>query len=217
MNSKATVLIADDHAAFRSLLREVIEAEPNFKVIGEASDGKTTFEQLLRFKPRMLILDIDMPLLDGMKTIRMICEQVFPVDVLVLTLYEEEQIFNAAMDSGAKAYVLKQSAANDIPVALERVVSGQTFVSNSMLEIARGRDERVRKAPLAKSQIECLTQAERRVLKLICEACTSKEIAERLKLSVNAVEHYRYQICRKLDLAGHHLFEIAFKNGATVE
>jgi DNA-binding NarL/FixJ family response regulator len=124
-------------------------------------------------------------------------------------------MFNAAMDLGAKAYVLKENAANDIMAALEKVARGEAFVSPLMLEAGQRRSERVRELLLSKPQIESLTPSERRILKLVGEDYTSKEIAGLLNLSVRTVENHRQHICDKLKLHGtHSLLKFAFDNSA---
>ena len=215
IETKTTVLVVDDHPIFRHGLCDVIEKHSQFKIVGEASDGDEALERLACLKPQMIVLDIDMPRLNGLKTIRAIRELPFQVKLIVLTMYREEEIFNAAMDLGAKAYVLKEIAATDVITALEKVERDETFLSSSMLEAGRRRGDRVRDLLLSKPQIESLTQAERRILKLISEDLTSKEIAERLGLSSKTVENHRYHICRKLNLFGtHSLLRFAFDNRA---
>src|SRR5271156_6277559 len=115
-------------------------------------------------------------------------------------MYKEEDMFNAAMDFGAKAYVLKDNAADDIMAALEKVDRGENFVSTTMIQAGQRRSDRVRELLLSKPQIEALTPAERRILKLIGEDYTSKEIADFLKLSVRTVDNHRQHICNKLKL-----------------
>ena len=153
--------------------------------------------------------------LNGLETIKRIRELPFPVKVIILTMYKEEDMFNAAMDSGAKAYVLKENAANDILIALEKVDRGEDFVSALMLEAGQRRSDRVRELLLSKPQIESLTPAERRILKLVGEDYTSKQIADLLNLSVRTVDNHRQHICDKLKLHGtHSLLKFAFDNSA---
>jgi DNA-binding NarL/FixJ family response regulator len=215
MKNEATVLVVDDHPIFRHGLCDVIANHSQFKIVGEASDGEEALEQLACLKPQIAILDIDMPRLNGLKTIRVIRDRAFPVKLIVLTMYREEEIFNAAMDLGVKAYILKENAATDVIAALEKVNRDETFVSPSMLEAGKRRSDRVRDLLISKPQIESLTQAERRILKLIGEDLTSKEIADRLNLSFRTVENHRYHICQKLNLRGtHSLLRFAFDNRA---
>lgn len=215
MTQTVTVLIVDDHPLLRHGLRDFIGRNSRFVIVGEASDGEEALRQLALLKPQIAILDIDMPRLNGLETIRAVRALPFPVKVVILTMYKEEDMFNAAMDSGAKAYVLKENAATDIIAALEKVDHDETFVSALMLEAGQRRSDRVRELLLSKPQIEALTPAERRILKLIGEDYTSKEIADRLKLSVRTVDNHRQHICNKLKLHGtHSLLKFAFDNSA---
>jgi DNA-binding NarL/FixJ family response regulator len=215
MKQEVTVLIADDHPLLRHGLRDVIGPNSRFKVVGEASDGEDALRQLSSLKPHITILDIDMPRLNGLETMRAIRQLPFQVKVIILTMYNEEDMFNAAMDLGAKGYVLKENAANDILIALEKVDRGEDFVSPLMAEAGHRRGDRVRELLLSKPQIESLTPAERRILKLVGEDYTSKEIADLLRLSVRTVDNHRQHICDKLKLHGtHSLLKFAFDNSA---
>jgi len=215
MNQEVTVLVVDDHPLLRHGLRDVIGHNTRFKIVGEAADGEDALRQLVCLKPQIAILDIDMPRLNGLDTIRAIRELSFPVKVVILTMYKEEDMFNAAMDLGAKAYVLKENAANDIVAALEKVDRGEGFVSALMLDAGQRRGDRVRELLLSRPQIESLTPAERRILKLVGEDYTSKEIANLLNLSVRTVDNHRQHICDKLKLHGtHSLLKFAFDNSA---
>jgi DNA-binding NarL/FixJ family response regulator len=215
MTKEVSVLIVDDHPLLRHGLRDVIGHSSRFRIVGEASDGEEALRQLVCLKPQIAILDIDMPRLNGLETVRALRELPFPVKAIILTMYKEEDMFNAAMDLGAKAYVLKENAANEIVAALEKVDRGEPFVSALMLEAGQRRSERVRELLLSKPQIEALTPAERRILKLIGEDYTSKEIADRLQLSVRTVDNHRQHICNKLKLHGtHSLLKFAFDNSA---
>jgi len=215
METKATVLVVDDHPIFRHGLCDVITKHSQFKIVGEASDGDEALEQLACLKPQIIILDIDMPRLNGLKTMRAIRDLPVQVKLIVLTMYREEEIFNAAMDLGTKAYVLKENALTDVIAALEKVERDETFLSQSLSKAGERRSERVRDLVSSKPQIESLTEAERRILKLIGEDMTSKEIADRLNLSFKTVENHRYNICQKLDLHGtHSLLRFAFDKRA---
>jgi DNA-binding NarL/FixJ family response regulator len=215
MKQEVTILIVDDHPLLRHGLRDFVGQNSRFKIVGEASNGEEALRQIATLRPHIVILDIDMPRMNGIETIRAIRELPLPIKVIILTMYKEEDMFNAAMDLGARAYILKENAATDVVVALEKVEEDKTFVSTVMLEAGQRRSDRVRELLLSKPQIESLTPAERRILKLIGEDLTSKEIAERLKLSVRTVDNHRQHICNKLKLHGtHSLLKFAFDNSA---
>lgn len=206
------LLIVDDHPLFRRGLREVIEENPRFRVVGEASDGEAAMRMIAELKPGIAVVDIDMPRLSGLELVRALQKLKSPVTFVFLTMYDEEEMFNAAMDLGVKAYVVKESAADDILTALEKVDQGETFISPSISEIGKRRTSRVQQLLLSKPQLEDLTSAERRILKFIAEDRTSKEIADLLKISVKTVENHRLNICHKLNLHGSHsLLKFAFE------
>jgi DNA-binding NarL/FixJ family response regulator len=205
------VLIVDDHPVFRRGLREIIEENPRFKVVSEAPDGHAGLKSAAALKPDIIVLDIDMPGMNGLETARQLQKSQSTSLVVVLTMYREEDMFNAALDMGVRAYVLKENAVDDIRQALERVAAGEMFVSESMSELGRRRSDRVQALLLSKPQIDDLTLAERRILKLIAEDRTSKEIAAHLRISVKTVENHRLNICHKLNLHGSHsLLKFAF-------
>jgi len=215
MTEEVKVLVVDDHQLLRIGVRDAIGRNSRFKIVGEAADGEAALQLMASLKPDIVITDIDMPRLNGLETIREIRKLPFEVKVVILTMYNEEDMFNAAMDLGVKAYVLKENAATDIVAALEKVNRGETFLTASMLDVGKRRSDRVRELLLSKPQIEALTPAERRILKLIGEDFTSKEIADRLSLSVRTVDNHRQHICDKLKLHGtHSLLKFAFDNSA---
>lgn len=215
MSPQASILIIDDHPLLRRGLRDVIGENPRYRILGEAADGEAGLRMVASLKPDIVIVDIDMPRLNGLEVMRSFRQLPFAVKAIILTMYKEEDMFNAAMDLGAKAYVVKDNAVNDVLAALEKVVAGEGFVSPSMWDVGRRRTDRVQEILLSKPQIETLTPSERRILKLIGEDYTSKEIANQLHLSVRTVDNHRQNICRKLNLHGtHSLLKFAFDNAA---
>ena len=215
MKEVTTILIVDDHPLLRRGVRDVIAEHSQFRVVAEASDGDEAIGLVIGLKPDVAIVDIDMPRLNGLELLRRLRQLPVSVKAIILTMYKEEDVFNAAMDLGAKAYVVKDNAANDIVAALEKVVPGDTYISPVMLEAGQRRSGRVQQLLLNKPQIETLTPSERRILKLIGEDFTSKEIANSLNLSVRTVDNHRQNICRKLNLHGtHSLLKFAFDNSA---
>ena len=215
MAQETTILIVDDHPLLRRGVRDVIAGSPRFRIAGEASDGEDAMRLALSLKPDVVILDIDMPRLNGLEVLRALRGLSFAVKPVILTMYKEEDMFNAAMDLGAAAYVVKENAVNDVVTAIEKVTRGETFLSTVMLDAGQRRGERVQQLLLSKPQIETLTLSERRILKLVGQDYTSKEIANSLDLSVRTVDNHRQSICRKLNLHGtHSLLKFAFDNSA---
>jgi len=211
MHPKPKLIIVDDHPVFRRGLREIIEERRTFEVIGEASDGKTALDLLSDRKPDIIVLDIDMPRLNGLEMARHLQRDKSAIRIVFLTMYKDEDLFNSAMDVGVKAYVLKENAGEEIIGALEKVAKGETFISPSLSHAGERRRDRVQALLLSKPQIDELTAAERRILKLIAEDRTSKEIADVLNISIKTVENHRLSICHKLNLHGSHsLLKFAF-------
>jgi DNA-binding NarL/FixJ family response regulator len=215
MKQAVTIIIVDDHPLFRRGLREAIQEDPRFKVIGEVGDGEEAMRLLTELKPDLAVVDIDMPRLSGLEMVRALNTMNFLIPILILTMYKDDGMFNAAMDLGVRAYVLKENAAGEILMALDLVADGGMFVSSPMSIIGRRRIERAQELLLSKPQIEELTPAERRILKHIADDRTSKEIADFLEISVRTVEHHRSNICQKLNIHGSHsLLKFAFANRA---
>jgi DNA-binding NarL/FixJ family response regulator len=215
MPQQVSILIVDDHPLLRRGVRDAIAENPRYQIVGEASDGEDAMRLVASLKPDIAIVDIDMPRLNGLEMLRALRHLPFPVKAIILTMYKEEDMLNAALDLGAMAYVVKENAVNEVLVALEKVARGETFLSSMMREAGERRSERVHRLLLSKPQIETLTPSERRILKLVGQDFTSKEIANSLSLSVRTVDNHRQNICHKLNLHGtHSLLKFAFDHGA---
>lgn len=213
MTHSITLVIADDHPLFRTGLREVIVSDPALQIVGEARDGETALSLIRRHTPTMAILDIDMPKMGGLAVARELQEQKLEVDVLFLTMYKEEDLFNEAMDIGARAFVLKDSAVNDILDAVHTVANGKYYLSPALSDHLIKRSARAEKLLRHTPSLEDLTPGELRILKLISENNTSKEIADLLSISYKTVENHRTSIASKLHLRGSHsLLKFALEN-----
>lgn len=208
MNTEIQILIADDHPIVRQGLRQAIEIDPGLKVVAEAGDGHAALAQLRALKPEIAIIDIDMPGADGFSVARSIRDERLPIKVIFLTVYREESFFDQAMEVGAKGYVLKDSAIADIVSGIKAVAAGQHFTSPAMTSYLMNRGGRSVYAAPAPGQpqlgLKDLTPTERRVLKLIAEYKTSKDIAEELFISFRTVNTHRANICQKLGIEGSH-------------
>ena len=202
------VVIADDHPLFRKGLREVIDEEAGVVVVGEAGNGREALELIRRHKPHVAIVDLEMPQLDGFAVMRAVREEQLPTRVVMLTMHKDEIMLREAIDLGASGYVLKHSAAAEVMDSIRAVAAGETYVSPAMSSLLmRGRDA------LAE-----LTPTERRILSMIAEFRTSKEIAGQLSVSFRTVETHRNNICTKLGLEGKHsLLKFATENKAKIQ
>lgn len=198
------ILIADDHPIFRRGLLTIIQAESAFQVISEVGDGETALAQLRSLQPDVGILDVEMPGKDGFEVARLVQTEQLPVRLIFLTMYKEERFLNAALDLNVPGYVLKDSAIAEINDCIRAVTAGQTYLSPAMSGFLISRLRQPKPAPASEVGIEALTQTERRVLQLIAEYKTSRQIAELLFVSVRTVEHHRANIATKLNLKGNH-------------
>ena len=199
---KISVVIADDHPIFRQGLRQVIEADPRVVIVGEAADGEATLERLESLRPAVAVLDIDMPRRDGFALAQDIKDKGLPTQVIFLTMYKEEDLFDRAVDLGVKGYVLKDSAATEIVESIRVVASGKHFISPAISSYLVNRNNRVAALARQKPGLNGLTPTERRILKLIAQDKTSREIASSLFISPRTVDTHRANICHKLNLHG---------------
>jgi len=214
---KLRVLIADDHPIFRKGLIMAIEADSAIEIVGEAGDGQQALRLAEELTPDVIVLDIEMPILNGLQAAQEIIKRRLPVDIIFLTMYKEEDMFNEAMNIGVKGYVLKENAVSDIVNSIKSVASGRYFLSPNISEFLVNKSDRIRSLLRKKPQLENLTVTERKVLKLISEIKTSKEIGDLLHISYKTVENHRSNICNKLEIHGSHsLLKFAIENKAVL-
>lgn len=204
MRTEIRLVIADDHPIFRQGLRQVIEKAPHLKVVAEAEDGLAALERIQEHRPDIVILDIDMPHQDGFAVARRVREQRLPVSVIFLTMHKDELHFNEALDLGVKGYLIKDNAAADVVNCIHAVAAGQDYLSPALSTYLLKRSRRAAALAAEQPGLRDLTATERRILALLAEYKTSKEIAGELCVSVRTVENHRAHICMKLDLRGTH-------------
>jgi DNA-binding NarL/FixJ family response regulator len=198
------IVIADDHPIVRQGLRQVIEAARGLRVVAEAEDGQAALAWIQVHKPDIAVLDIDMPKMDGFAVARAIRDQQLGAAVIFLTIHREEDFFNEALDIGAQGYVLKDSAIVDIVTSIRAVASGHHYTSPAMTSSLISRRQRAATFRRQKPTLDDLTPTERRILHLIADYKTSKEIADELSISYRTVETHRTNICSKLEIHGSH-------------
>ena len=198
------IVVADDHPIVRQGLRQAMEAVRGLKVVAEATDGLMALDQIKSLKPRVAVLDIDMPELDGFGVVRALRSERIDVEVVFLTTHRDEDFLNEAINLGAKGYVLKDSALTDIVNCVKLVASGQHYVSPALTDLLLNRQRRTASLSQRKPELKDLSPAERRVLKLLAEYKTSREIAAELFISHRTVETHRTNICNKLEIHGNH-------------
>lgn len=204
MNPEIRILIADDHPIFRSGLKQVIESSPRFKVAGEAADGRTALDLIEALNPAVVVLDINMPELDGLAVMHEVRHKRLPGEFVFLTMHNDEATFNKAMSLGVRGYVLKDSAATDIVNCLNAVIAGQSYTSSALISYLLKRSFGRKTSAEREHGLDDLSPTERNILRLVAEYKTSKEIADELCIHYRTVENYRSQICTKLNLHGSH-------------
>ena len=187
MPDKLTILIVDDHPIFRHGLRDILSREVDFNVIGEAGDGEKALEFIRSRKPNIAVLDVEMPKLSGLDLAERVQREELPVSLLVLTMYEEESIFDRAMKLGVMGYIIKDSADDDIVQAIRMVARGDYFISPALVSHAVKKRRSVTSTDIVLN-LNQLTITERYVLRLISQSKSTKEIAENLTISSRTVE-----------------------------
>jgi len=198
------IVIADDHAMFRHGLRHVLEKEAGLHVVGEAGDGETALARIEELRPDVALLDIDMPVKDGCSVARSLRDRRSPTDVIFLTMHKDELHLNEALNLGVRGYVIKDSAVAEVVECLHAVRAGRHYVSPALSTHLLNRGRRAAALARQRPALDRLTATERRVLMLLAEYRTSKEIASSLGVSTRTVENHRANICNKLEMHGRH-------------
>jgi len=215
MNSSQNIriIIADDHPVFRSGLITIISNERDIEIIGEADNGEKAYEMIMELKPDIALLDIHMPKMTGLQILKEIKKNKINVKTIFLTVYNDEDTFDEAMDNGVSGYVLKDSAISDISECIRKVASGNYYISPSVSNFLVNRRDKMKKLESNNPTINELSKTELTVLKLIAEGKTSTQIAEELFISPKTVENHRTNINNKLNLKGtHSLIKFAIEN-----
>jgi DNA-binding NarL/FixJ family response regulator len=188
------LVIVDDHPIVRKGLRDVIENEPDLKVLAEGGDGETGLELIRKLLPQIAVLDLDMPKLDGFAVATQIRKLNLPVETIFLTIHSEVDLLDRAMNLGGKGFIVKESALLDIVNGIRSVAEGRPFVSPSMTAALLNRAH--------KPGFAALSPAEGRILGMIAAGKSTKEIAAELYIHPRTVETHRASICSKLHLSG---------------
>jgi DNA-binding NarL/FixJ family response regulator len=209
---RITVFVADDHAVLRDGLATLLDAQPDMEVVGTASNGRTAVAEVLRLAPRVAILDISMPELDGIEAARQILAANPNTHVMILSMHAGAQHVFHALEAGVRGYMLKESASREVIEAVRVVQAGRRYLSPRVAEIvAQGVSDRSGVSP-----INSLSQREREILKLVADGHSSAEIGTMLHLSPKTVDTYRSRMMQKLhvtDLAG--VIKLAIQHGLT--
>lgn len=196
MNSKVTtVLIADDHPLMRAAVTGLVEQIPMIEIVKAAENGVEALHFIHQLKPDIAILDVDMPLMDGLEVVRSAKGTKSETRFIILTFHKEPAMCKKALELGVMGYVLKENSSVEITECLEHVRRGRQYISNVVLEAMR--------TDVA-SPIDGLTDTEKKIVVLISKGMSSQDIAELLFVSNKTIENHRSNICRKLNLDGKH-------------
>ena len=217
MKDKTRIVIVDDHPIFRRGLKEIIESEAKYIVAAELGDGESAIQQIKSIKPDVAVVDLNLLKITGLEVVRAVCALPHPPVVVVLTMQADEGTFNAAMDAGAQGYMLKENAVSDVLAGLKAVAAGGVFISPFVAQFLVRRHHRASALKEQKKGLAALTPTERRILRLVGENKTNKEIARELFISHRTVETHRSHICEKLELSGNHaLLAFAFEHKSEI-
>src|SRR3984885_6578995 len=194
------LLVADDHEIVRKGFRAILEAQQDCEVVGEAGDGRRAVEMTKELRPDIVVLDISMPLLNGLEAARQIMKSRPQTKVLILTMHESDALIREVLDTGARGYILKTDAGRDLVSAVDALRRNKTFftsrVSQMILDGFLKGDTRPQDRAPAGAR---LTPRQREIVQLLAEGKSSKEVAVALNLSVKTAETHRANIMRKLD------------------
>ena len=197
---KMRILLGDDHTLVRQGFRKILEQEPDWTIVGEAADGRSAVKLALELSPNVVVLDIGMPLMNGVEATRQILRRNANIHVLILSMHSTEAYIVEALKAGAKGYLLKDSADSDLLRAVAAVAMGKSFFSPAVARVML--DDYVRH--LADKGIadrfDTLSEREREVFQLIAEGHSNKEVADLLSLSLTTIETHRAHILQKLDI-----------------
>jgi len=212
-SKKISVIIADDHPMFREGVRQALSNDALLSIIAVASDGEQALQLLKEHSPDIAILDMSMPKMTGLNVAKEYKKLHGKTEIVFLTMFDDEEILNEAMDIGVKGYILKESASIDIVNAVHSVAQGQYYLSPRLTGKIIARKEKQNEFSKKNPGLEKLTDSERKILQLIAESKTSKEIAEELFLSQKTIDNYRFKISEKLNLSGSYsLLKFALEN-----
>jgi len=196
--AETRILLADDHAVLRSGLRMLLNAQPDFVVVGEAGDGREALSLAKELQPDLLLLDLSMPDLSGMDALPMLRKSAPAARILILTMHDDAGYLRQALRNGAAGYVLKKAADQELIAAVRAVLRGETYVHSSLTKTLV--EDWLPREPAAVDPWDELSDREQEVLTLVALGHTSAEVAERLCLSVKTVETYRARGMEKLGL-----------------
>jgi len=200
VSTKLRILLADDHTLLRQGLRKILQERPDWEVVAEAGDGREAVRQTLAVQPDIAILDIGMPLLNGIEATRQIVRRLPEMHILILSMHANEAYIIQALKAGAKGYLLKDSADTDLIRGVVAVASGKSFFSPAVAKVMLDDYVRHLTEKGIADRFDSLSEREREIFQLVAEGHSNKEIAELLSVSPTTIETHRAHILQKLDV-----------------
>jgi two-component system response regulator NreC len=200
MEPPIKILIADDHTIVRQGLARLLEDQPGFKVIGEAVNGRMAIEKAMALKPDVIILDIAMPLLNGIEAARRIRRQLPKTKIIILSMYAQEHYIHELLEAGIAGYLLKESSGRDIINAILAAMKGETFLSPPISKVLVDRYLSLRKSSPREERYNQLSNREREIFQLMAEGHSTRKIAQMLCISTSTVKTHRQKIMEKMEV-----------------
>lgn len=194
------IVIADDHHLIRQSIVSLLDQSEDIEVVGEAADGHETLKLTQRKRPDIVMVDIAMPLLNGIETTRRIKEMANDTNVIILSMYSDEDVVRHALMSGAKGYLLKSSVVEELMIAIRSASKGETYLSPSIAQTVLTEYLQSESATKAMIIQERLSPREREILQLVFEGHTNQYVAQILSVSAKTVERHRARLMKKLDV-----------------
>lgn len=207
MNQNTSIVLADDHSLVRDGIRALLESESNLEVIGEASDGKEAIALVNEKTPDVLIIDIRMPIMNGIEAVEKLTSQNSKVKSIILSMHDSEEYILQSVNAGAKGYLLKDTGKTEFIKAIHTVQEGGKYYSgdisnvlvNNILKPSKNRADSTEKGATTETPFD-LTNKEIQVLKLVLSGLTNKQISEKLENSKRTVETHRFNLMRKMEV-----------------
>jgi len=200
LNKKIKVLLADDHPVFLSGLKSILVKEEQLEVIGEVNTGEEAVREALNKQPDIVIMDVNMPILDGIEATKKINQSCPSIKILILTMYSDEAYLKEALRIGASGYVLKKAVDTELLAAIKTVLRGENYIYPTLIPSLYQPSNKQEEVLDSKINQDILSQREEEVLRLIALGYTHQEIADTLYISIKTVDTYKARIMSKLNL-----------------
>lgn len=200
MNKPIRILLADDHTIVRQGLARLLEEQPDMEIVGEATNGRVVVDKVLELKPDIIIMDIAMPLLNGIEAAKKVRKIMPECKIIILSMYSHEHYIHQLLETGISGYLLKDSSGQEIIKAIRAAMKNKTIMSPSISQKVEDAYLAPQKKSTREKRYESLSNREREVFQMIAEGFSTKKIADSLYISVSTVKTHRAKIMEKLGL-----------------